>query len=107
MKRKAAVMALICAMAMVLSIGVAQAAQFTCTVNGVGVTDQGYYYTTLTDTGATFSNVPFILFGPGINTAVGNQMFATALTASSKGSNLLVDVPNTTAWSIVTLVNAL
>lgn len=106
MKRKAAVVALLCAMAMVFSIGVAQATVFTCSVQGVGITNSGYYYVTATDLGAPsqFSARNFLLAGPGVNASFANQFYATALTALSKGGNVQIDIPDITQWSITAMV---
>lgn len=107
MKRKVAVVALLCGLMMALTIGAAQAANFTCTVNGVGLTNSGYYFITLTDNApGSFVNTNFILAGPGINAAVTNQFYATALTASSKSSSVVVELPGTTQWQTIQTITA-
>ena len=108
MKRKIAVVAVLCAMMVVLSIGAAQAAFYTCTISSAGVSNSGYYYVTVTDTAATpaFTNRTFLLGGPGLNVGYTNQFYATALTAFANSTNIQMEIPDITAWSATTLVNA-
>lgn len=107
MKRKIAVATLLCAMMMALSIGAAQATVYTCTVSGTGVTDSGYYWIILSDTaGTAFTNRNFLIGGPGINVNYTNQFFATALTAYANSTNVQVDLPDTTPWSVTSMIIA-
>ena len=108
MKRKMAVVALLCAMMMALSFGAAQAANYLCTISGAGVSNAGYYYVTVTDTGAgkAFTNRNFLIGGPGINVSFTNAFYATALTAFANSTNVLLEIPDITEWSVSTLINA-
>jgi len=103
MKRKVAVVAVLCALMMALSIGTAQAVLYTCTIQGTGMTNSGYYYVTLTDTAASpaFTARNFLVASPSINAPVANQMYATALTASAGSRSLVVDLPGTYEWATI------
>ena len=94
-KRKALVMALVCVMGLTLAAGTAQATWYTCSIQQAGFLNGGYYVLWLTDVNnVSATSTPFII--TNANQTYVNAMYAAALTALSKGSNVYADL---SPWS--------
>ena len=91
MKRKAVLVTLLCVMVLAMATSV-QATFFTCSIQQAGIHETGsvvLVYLTDINNPASVST-PFIVVGA--NQTATNGMYAAALTALSKGSNVFVDL---------------
>ena len=97
MKRKALMVALFCIMGLLLA-GVAQATEYTCSIQKAGIIGSQYYVIYLTDLAPTppgpawTGSFPFLI--PTASQAIANGLYATALTAIANSTNVVADIFN-------------